>query len=458
MNSNSSFEDTCEARVQAVLLRASQLTAAERDTFLRERFAEDAELREHIYKQLINDLRSSSTNKHETKLNAVPLAVNRALDENSDDRKVNFIGKVLGDYRLTSEIGSGGTGTVYLAERADKAYSAQVAVKVLTNAQMPDEIKKRFAAERQILATLNHPYIARLLDGGETNVNDSFLVMEYVQGEPIDRYCDNQKLTIPQRLQLFIKVCQAVQYAHRNLVVHRDLKPGNILVSQDGTPKLLDFGIAKLLDNDTKNSTAEAPLHTRIQDRLLTPEYASPEQIRGQSVTTASDVYSLGIILYELLTGVRPYVASELNQLELERTICVVDPIKPSQMVARIISRNAATDVDCIATSRGLSPRRLTSKLEGDIDAIILRTLRKEPEKRYSSVEQLIEDVQRYLDHEPVIARQGNWTYYSNRFVRRHALGVTMSSIALVALMGFAIAHLINKSIKKDVAKDVDKN
>ncbi|HEY9660565.1 MAG TPA: serine/threonine-protein kinase, partial [Allocoleopsis sp.] len=366
------------------------------------------------------------------------------------------------DYRLVAIVGMGGAGTVYLGERADRAYSAQVAIKVVANTQLSHEIQRRFFAERQILANLNHPYIGRLLDAGETFFDEPFLVMEYVHGEPIDRFCDNQRLTVEERISLFLKICEAVQYAHRNLIVHRDLKPGNILVNKEGIPKLLDFGIAKLLDESAQAILQDGTVaHTRVHDRLLTPEYASPEQIRGQPVTTTSDVYALGIVLYELLTGTRPYTVNALSQLELERSICIQDPLKPSQMIAslaRHITQPHSTlgDINLIPTARKSSFKKLQQTLEGDLDAIVMKALRKEPEKRYSSVEHLMDDLNRHLHQEPVDARQGNRWYYTQRFIKRHTLGVIAGTTALLALMAVAIilsiqAHQLKQ--QRDIAK-----
>jgi tetratricopeptide (TPR) repeat protein len=265
--------------------------------------------------------------------------------------------------------------------------------------------------------------------------------MEYVHGEPVDRYCDRQQLDLNARLKLFLEVCNAVQYAHQNLIVHRDLKPANILVTAEGSPKLLDFGIAKLLD--TGEAQAMIAL-TRMNDRLLTPEYASPEQILGRQVTTASDVYALGVVLYELLTGLRPYtVPTSASQLELERSICISDPMRPSTVVKRAMEsepREGESSIGAIALARTSTPDRLHKRLLGDIDAIVMRALRKEPQHRYGSVEQLAADVRRYLSREPVVARQGNWLYYSQRFVRRHTFGVTAGLLFILVIVGFAIA------------------
>ena len=353
-----------------------------------------------------------------------------------------MLGKVLGSYRVTSILGHGGTGTVYLAERADLQYSAEVALKVVDSASLQVGMGARFRAERQILANLNHPNIARLLDAGETESGQPFLVMEYVRGEPLDQYCDTRYLDLRARLQLFIQICTAVQYAHQNLIVHRDLKPANVLVSDDGTPKLLDFGIAKLLHTEEQHS---GPALTRVADRLLTPEYASPEQILGGNVTTASDVYSLGVVLYELVCGLRPYrVPPSHSQLELERSICLSDPEKPSSSMLRAIA-SGELPVNEIAQARCSPVDRLPRLLTGDIDAIVMRALRKEPQHRYSSVEHLIEDLRRYLSNEPVHARQGNWLYYTRRFAQRHTAGVLGGFGFLVFLIGVAIVMSIQR-------------
>jgi tetratricopeptide (TPR) repeat protein len=343
------------------------------------------------------------------------------------------IGTLVGRYKLSTVLGRGGAGTVYLAERADEQYSAQVAIKVL--AQGAQNLGMRFKLERQILASLNHPNIARLIDAGETDDGQPYLVMEYVEGAPVHRYCDEQQLGVQQRLQLFMEICSAVQYAHQNLVVHRDLKPQNVLVNAAGTVKLLDFGIAKLLE---VGSTTVAL--TRMHERVLTVEYASPEQIRGDSITTSTDVYSLGVMLYELLTGVLPFpVTPNASQVELERLVCLTDPPRPSAAVLKGLETNPENML-AIAAARNLTPERLARRLLGDIDAIALRALRKEAEHRYSSVEQFSADLRRHLQSEPVQARQGNWVYYSLRFMRRHTATVAVGATFVLGLIGVAIA------------------
>jgi serine/threonine protein kinase/predicted negative regulator of RcsB-dependent stress response len=423
-------------RLQELFAQAVDLPEHERTQLILRETTDDPTLREELL-----DLLACDTGKSTGPLTN---ALGAALDATTRDRRRALLGKVVGNYKLVSVLGHGGTGTVYLGERSDRQYSAQVAVKIVDSATVQGDLGMRFRAERQILASLNHPNIARLLDAGETPDGQPYLVMEYVHGEPVDRYCDRMQLDIRSRLELFLQICAAVQYAHQNLIVHRDLKPANILVTGDGQPKLLDFGIAKLLD---VGESASLLALTRMNDRLLTPEYASPEQILGRAVTTASDVYALGVVLYELLTGLRPYVVpASASQLELERSICVADPYRPSASISRVMDKGPVegeSNINAVALARGLSPERLQRRLSGDIDAIVMRSMRKEPEHRYPSIEQLTADVRRYLNQEAVLARQGNWLYYSQRFMRRHAFGVAASATFVTVIIAFAIAMTI---------------
>jgi len=424
-------------RLQELFSRAVELPLTERQAFVAKETTSDTELRTELLDLLACDAGSARTGP-------LTMALGAALDTTTRDRRKALIGRVVGSYKLVSVLGHGGTGTVYLGERADRQYSAQVAVKIVDNGTMQGELGLRFRAERQILASLNHANIARLVDAGETEEGNPYLVMEYVHGEPLDRYCDRQHLGVRERLQLFLDICGAVQYAHQNLVVHRDLKPANILVTAEGAPKLLDFGIAKLLD---AGEAAAAMALTRMNDRLLTPEYASPEQILGRPVTTGSDVYALGVVLYELLTGLRPYVVpTSASQLEMERSICITDPLRPSAAVKRARESGpleGQSEILAVAAARRLSPEKLQKRLTGDIDSIVMRALRKEPQHRYNSIEQFASDIRRYLSREPVQARQGNWVYYSQRFIRRHAFGVTAGAAFIVFIIAFAVAMSI---------------
>jgi serine/threonine-protein kinase len=353
------------------------------------------------------------------------------------------IGERLGAYRVTEKLGEGGMGAVYLAVRDDQEFQKRVAVKVLRPGLHGTPFLARFRTERQILAQLDHPGIARVLDAGTTERGMPYLVMEHVDGVPITSSCDARRLATRERVRLFREVCAAVQYAHRNLVVHRDLKPSNILVDGEGRPKLLDFGIAKLLQAGPELATVAA---TRTNVRLMTPEYASPEQVRGQPVTTASDVYSLGVVLYELLTGRRPHRLLMLSPVEMERRVLEEEPVKPSTAVRRPEERFGADGrvrtltAEEVGRELGASPDLLRRQLAGDLDTIVLKALQKDPARRYASVEQLDEDLRRYLEGLPVLARRDSATYRLGKFASRHRWGVASAAAFLLLLVGFGVA------------------
>lgn len=376
-------------------------------------------------------------------------------------------GTRLGPYRIVEEIERGGMAVVYRAERVDGEFTRQVAVKVLKLGLDTEEVVRRFEQERQILADLDHPNIARLYEGGRTDDGRPYFVMELVEGVPIDRYCDQRQLSVDERLELFCAVAGAVEYAHRNLVVHRDLKPSNILVDEAGAVKLLDFGIARLLDVDAGGSAAAAP--TRALVRLMTPEYASPEQVRGERVTTASDVYQLGVLLYELLSGRRPYAPADAGGAALERAICEETPTRPSVAVARGDTmrrpvslpagvsaeddeesrrrtpprRAGRSTPEAIGAARRSTPVRLRRRLRGDLDNIVLQALRKEPERRYPTADRLEQDVRRHLTELPVTARADTWVYRSRKFVARHAMGVSAAAAVLLLVAGLTAFYTV---------------
>lgn len=328
-------------------------------------------------------------------------------------------GARIGSYRVIREIGRGGMGTVFLAERADDEYRQQVAVKIVHDARSP-EILNWFRDERQILATLDHPNIARLMDGGTTLDGLPYLVMEYVEGVPLDEYCTANQPDLSQRLRLFRQICSAVAYAHRSLVVHRDLKPRNILVA-NGVPKLLDFGIAKLMDPRAEESSSAARSGPNTGLALLTPEYASPEQVRCEPVTTATDVYALGVILYTLLTDRSPYRLESNAAHELAAAICEQEPVRPSASAQR---------------------RPLRRQLSGDLDTLVLTALKKDPRARYATAAQLGDDVDRYLDGRPLTARDDSVAYRTGKFLSRHKVGAAAALLILLALVGGLAATL----------------
>jgi serine/threonine protein kinase len=349
-----------------------------------------------------------------------------------------LVGRQLSTYKLIRRIGRGGMAAVYLAARADDEFHKLVAIKLVQPELDSESLLHRFRNERQTLAGLDHPNIVKLLDGGSTPEGWPFLVMDYVQGCPVDDYCDQHKLCVDDRLHLFTKVCEAVHYAHQKGVIHRDLKPGNILVTTGGTPKLLDFGIAKVLNPE---SSSQILLATEAGTRCMTPAYASPEQMRGTPVTPATDIYSLGVVLYELLSGHRPYRLTQHTPAEIERAICEQDPETPSTAVDRVETDTSAEGVpitktpELVSQTREGQPERLRRRLRGDLDNIVLKSLVKEPERRYRSVEDFSCDIQRHLQHLPVLARRNTLAYRVAKFVQRHKLEVGATSAFVIILL-----------------------
>lgn len=420
-------------KMEALLDEALDLEPSEREAHVRAQAAGDDDLRDEVLRILAASAASESflesTGRQDLESALARMA--SAIEEKSDDELGELT--TAGPYRLIRKLGRGGMGQVYLGVRDDEAFKRYVAVKVIRRGMDTEDILKRFSVERRILASLTHPGIARLLDGGSTAEGVSYFVMEYVDGEPIDKYCDENRLSVKDRLALFQKVCSAVHYAHQNLIVHRDLKPGNILVTRDGDVKLLDFGIAKFLNPDLAGYTL--PM-TRTELRVMTPEYASPEQVRGNSLTTASDVYQLGILLYELLTGHRPFTFQTRVQGEIEKIILEQAPEKPSTMISRVEElkeSNATLTPESVSLKRRTPLDRLRKQLSGDLDRIVLMALRKEMDRRYQSADQLLQDIQNYLAGRPVSAQADTLTYRVGKFVQRNKLGV--SAAALVAVM-----------------------
>jgi eukaryotic-like serine/threonine-protein kinase len=408
---------------------ALELEPGKRAAFLEQACAGDSELRAEI-----ESLLAFHSETQERKPRADPDATETW--ESTDARPLTE--QHVGPYQLIRQIGRGGMAVVYLAMRADAEYRKRVAIKLLRQG-MDEEILRRFRNERQTLAALDHPNIVKLLDGGSTPEGWPYLVMEYVEGIPINQYCDTKRLTIAERLGLFCTVCDAVHYAHQNLVIHRDLKPSNILVTPAGTPKLLDFGIAKLLNPEF---SAHTLLVTQPGSWVMTPEYASPEQIRGLPINTATDVYSLGVMLYELLSGNRPYRLHTGTPLELERAICEDEPEAPSTAINRKQESGTDSSITVEAAGRtGGSVEKLRRQLSGDLDNIVLTALRKEPQRRYASVLQLSDDVRRHLEGLPITARPATLAYRSSKFVQRNRGAVIAAALIIATLaVGLAVA------------------
>ncbi|HMB90944.1 MAG TPA: serine/threonine-protein kinase, partial [Rhodothermales bacterium] len=410
------------SRVNELFDAAYEVVPEERKAYLEKAVAGDEALFREVWSLLHEDQHTHSL------LDGVALDAITVLDDTSHE------GRRIGPYQIEREIGHGGMGRVFLAHRADGEFEQQVALKLIKRGMDSEAVLHRFRSERQILARLQHPHIARLLDGGLTDEGQPYFAMEYVEGQPIDVFCDAHHLTIDERLALFQDVCRAVLYAHAQLVVHRDLKPSNILVMEDasGRPqvKLLDFGIAKMLAEDEEGLT-----QTGVA--VMTPEYASPEQVRGEAVSTATDIYSLGVVLYELLAGHRPYDIASRNSVEMAQVVLSTEPERPSTAVKR---PTGDTTAEAISRARGTVVERLRRRLAGDLDVICLKALRKEVERRYQSVEALAEDLRRHLSGLPVEARADTATYRVRKFVERHRAGVftTAGMLLLVsALVGF---------------------
>src|SRR5580693_2942809 len=368
------------------------------------------------------------------------------------DHREPMIGRRLGTYEIVEQIGAGGMGEVYRASRADDQYRKQVAIKLVRASQNSDFVIRRFKNERQILASLDHPNIARLLDGGTTEEGVPYFVMELIEGQPITEYCDSRNLPIVERLKLFTSVCSAVQYAHQRLIVHRDIKPSNILVTHEGMPKLLDFGIAKIVDTDSGTGPATLTIF-----RALTPGYASPEQVKGEPITTVSDVYALGVVLYELLTGQHPYSAPGSTPHQIARAVCEVDPEKPSTVVRRTEGSPSPGGRTTVGTGTTVplgesSTDRLSKRLSGDLDNIVLMALRKEPERRYASVDKFAEDLRRHLANLPVFARKDTAGYRISKFVARHKAGVAATAAAIIILIVGIVATLREAQIAREQA------
>ena len=401
-------------KIETIFSKAVDLPEPERALFLERACAGDPDLRLEVESLLLADSRAEAF----LRTSPAPPTLDGAADAN--------LNRLIGPYRVLELLGRGGMGSVYLAERIDVAYETRVAIKLIRRGMDTDDILRRFRTERQVLARMQHSSIARLIDGGSLDDGLPYIIMEFVDGRPIDRYCDEEGRGVAERLRLFLSVCEVVDYAHRNLIVHRDLKPSNILVTAEGQVRLLDFGIAKVLggegDEAHEGDTAD-PL------RLMTPHYASPEQIRGEPATTATDVYSLGIVLYRLLAGRLPFESRSGAPGGLEHAMLAEDATRPS---GAVLSESALSAIEG-------GSLRLSRRIAGDIDQIVLKALQKEPALRYHSAYALSEDIRRHLDALPIRAIRPTYRYRASRFVRRHRRSLTAGAFIILALAAAAV-------------------
>jgi serine/threonine protein kinase len=417
-------------KVKEVFTAALELPAAMRATFLAESYGDDPALRSEVESLLA---------AHEEPQNLLEQhSIDLATQLQTDDHK--YLGKRFGPYSILQEIGRGGMGAVFLAERADGQFQQQVALKIIRQNFADGELEKHFRRERQILASLNHPNIAKLIDGGVSETGELFLAMEFIEGEPLVAFAEHHQLTIEDRLHLFLKICRAVSFAHQSLVIHRDLKPSNILVTEDGIPKLLDFGLAKLTEQSAGSSlvSGKGAEQTQTDFRAFTPAYASPEQILGKSVTTTSDVFSLGVILYELLTSEKPFQFEGKSLEEIIKTVSTAEASLPSRVVRS-------------HEPEGPGQER---QLRGDLDNITLKALQKDPPRRYQSVAEFANDIERHLEHLPISARPNTVAYRASRFYQRNRITVSAAALIILALIaGLGIALWQNNKARRENAK-----
>lgn len=403
-------------KIRELFDKASNLNAVEREVFLNQECANELELKKEIL-SLLDSLENTKDFLEEA------LTI---VEQNKNNFTDPYINKQIGNYLIDGEAGVGGMGIVYTGRRNDKEFEQKVAIKILKHGITSEYLLKRFQIERQTLANLQHQNIARLLDGGRTIDGLPYLVMEFIDGIPITDFCHQKKLSLEEKLKLFREVCTAVQYAHQNLIVHRDLKPGNILVTKDGIPKLLDFGIAKLIDEELVDNNEDL---TRTGVWHLTPEYASPEQIKGEKITTASDIYSLGVLLYQILTGYQPYKISNNSPAAISKIITEEIIQKPSEKVKDKSREHAESNL--------FLNDKISNQLKGDLDNIVSKAMHKDPARRYVSVEQFSEDIRRHLSGLPVIAQKDTAGYRLSKFIQRHKVG-------FISSVGFIVFLIIN--------------
>jgi len=417
-------------QINKIVDTALELGEDERPGYIKKACGQNRQLHKQVT-ELLSSMERSGTENFLEERQAYPYRLVADFSGHSQPEPASsMIGRVIGRYKITSLIGHGGMGSVFRAERADEAYNRQVALKLMRRGMDTPANIARFKRERHILANLDHPNIARLLDGGVTGEGLPYLVMEYVEGRPLYEYCNTHKLGLPERLALFQDVCRGVRHAHRNAVIHRDLKPSNILVTEEGQVNILDFGIAKLLEPE---DPASPLFQTQAGARMLTLGYAAPEQLEGAQVTTSTDAYMLGTILQELVAGVHPFELDDKTLTEIEQLIRRKSPGKPSQAFRAL----PADQQQRVARQRATTPGRLAKALRGDLDAIVLKALRKDPEARYTSAEKFLEDLQRREQSLPIFAREDTLRYNTSKFVNRHKTGLAVAAGFVALFIGF---------------------
>jgi serine/threonine-protein kinase len=428
--------------IEKIVDQALEVPFEKREQFIRDKCGNDSHLRQKILSYLNSIQQSTSFFSKADK--ALSTVINTSASSRSAFTS-KLIGSVIDKYEIVDLISHGGMGTVFLAQRVDGVYEQTVALKIVRHGMETPENICRFEKEREILAGLNHPNIARLIDGGVTDFGLPYLVMEYVDGTPIDEYCENNKLTISQRIELVISLCNAVQFAHNNLVIHRDLKPANILIDKNGHVKILDFGIAKLVEDriDFEDESEVTSTHA------VTPAYAAPEQITGNSVTTSTDTYSMGVLLYKLLVGVTPFNLNDVSPFSGREKIVNQEPLKPSLKFSQLTTEQR----NKFSKSRLVSASKLFKILKVDLDAILLKSLRKEACKRYQTIDNLVEDLKRYLSNKPVFAHQGSFSYRTKKLVRRNYKQIFVAAAIILLSVTFAIFHSNRITEEKNIAQ-----
>ena len=443
--------ENASERFEQILDEALDLPASERAAYLDEACAGDAELRARVEAMVAGAEAPAPSKFLDERPNVSPEILKAYLPDDTEETQphvLDMMGRQIGGFRVVEQIGKGGMGMVYRAERTGVAFDKTVAVKVVRPGMYTTGGVERFEYERRILARLEHPNIAHLIDGGETEDGLPYFIMEYVEGQPLDEYCNTNRLTIRERLKLFKTVCEAVRYAHRNLVVHRDLKPSNILVTKEGAVKLLDFGIAKIREPDEE----ETIYQTGQNMQPMTMAYAAPEQVLGKTMNAATDVYALGVILYQLLTGHRPYALDAGKIVENIDRVRFQVPALPSQIATQALDRNGITVTpEALGAERRSEPRRIKSMLTGDLDAVVMMALKKEPAGRYPTAAELLADINAFLERRPVKAQRDTNRYRAYKFIQRHKMSVAAFSLFALALIAGTV---ISISMAQTIAEE----